>query len=75
MVYGELGEYPVILSHDIIQKSSPSGLRPRTLPLGNGGSQQYSIFTSELGRNTSVSLKVECYDDVQCVKHACNTCV
>ena len=38
-------------SRQIIQNSSPGGLRPSTLPLGHGGFLQYLFITSELGRN------------------------
>ena len=47
--------YYVLFRYLYIQEriinSSSSGLRPRTLPLGHGGSPQYWIFTSELRRN------------------------
>ena len=36
-----------------IRNSSSGGLRPSTLPIGNGGSQQYWIFMSQRGRNIS----------------------
>ena len=38
---------------------SPGGLRPSTLPLGYGGSPQYSIFTSVWGRNILVFFKLK----------------
>ena len=31
---------------------------PSTLPLGDGGSPQYCIFTNELGRNIFIPLKL-----------------
>ena len=47
---GEMSEM-TLLSRHRIRNSCPGGLRPSTLPLGNGGSSQYGIFTSERGRN------------------------
>ena len=48
-----------------IRNSSPSGLKPSTLPVGHRGSPQYSIFTSEWGRNIFVLLKLEGQSGVQ----------
>ena len=47
---GEMNEMTLASRHSI-QNSNPSGLRPGTLPLGNGGSPQHWIFASERGRN------------------------
>ena len=37
-------------SRHMIRNLSPGSLRPSTLPLGHGGSQQYWIFMSERGK-------------------------
>ena len=47
---GEMIEMALSSRHRI-RNSSPGGLRPSTLPLGQRGSPQYWIFTSERGRN------------------------
>ena len=53
-----MNEMPLPSSYRI-QNSDPGGLRQSTLPLRHGGFPQYSIFTSEWGRNSSFSLKLE----------------
>ena len=47
---GEMIEMTLSSRHRI-RNSSPGGLRPSTLPLGQGGSPQYWLFTRGWGRN------------------------
>ena len=46
-------------SRHMIRNSNPGGLRPSSLLLSHGGSPRYWIFTSEQGRNSFFSLKLE----------------
>ena len=47
---GQMNEMTLLSAHRI-RNSSPGGPSTSTLPLGQGGSQQYWICTSERGRN------------------------
>ena len=55
----------ILPSRHIIRNLSHGGLRLSTLPLGHGGSPQYSILMSERGRNIFFSLKLECQGRVR----------
>ena len=54
---GEMNDVPPPSRHRI-RNSSPGVLRKNTLPLGHGGSTQYSIFTNEWRRNILLLLNL-----------------